>query len=199
MTWVDKSMNTQWQKNAHILLNSSSGYLTVDSQYSIRRSSYLGRIWFVIVDFVTRGKKTQQLNIAVEKTIAEVKKHLDISKEKLVNKLPEIPSDKNQLHNAESGEFTGMTPDQRKSCKEVSLLIFHLVLQQPINYGYFTDVGYVSLTKLPEGIRQHKQLTDRTKALPGLSEISSFYTFDFVQDPVKKEFIQWTIKRLEGV
>lgn len=178
-------MDVKWQKNAYILMKSDAGYLTVDSQENIRRTSYLGRAWFKIVDFLTRGKKTEQLNSAVEKTVQIVKAHLETTKQELLNKLTEIPSDKVQLASIEQDiPYPGY-----EKWHEVGLTIRKLFLRSDVQAPN-SAVTIKSLKDLPESIRKHTQIGNQIKALADLDGIPLFFKFDFVQDPVKKEFIQ---------
>lgn len=53
---IEVVMDTKWQKNAHILINSESGYLKADTENNIRRTSFIGRIFFQIQDWYAEEK-----------------------------------------------------------------------------------------------------------------------------------------------
>lgn len=190
-------MDIKWQKNAHILIKSQSGYLTVDNQENIRRASFLGRIWFVIKDWYYQGRESQRLNRALGKTLEAVQAELRQVQGELSADLPRLPSSREILHFAEA------SPSFKKENKAIVFRIYRLInpliLKGTGGFGAFGIplYGYTSecLRDLPQAIADHSQASEAIKHHQALPRINNFFQFDFIHDPVKKEFVLKEIGR----
>jgi hypothetical protein len=183
-------MDIKWQKNAHILIKSENGFLKVDDQDNIRRTSYLGRMWFQVKDWWTGGKLSQKLEQAIQKTLEAVQKELKQIQIDLSDHLNQIPNTK-KISNDDWKDFS------KKEIDTLNLIrhrINDLILKG--NGGFFLfgipNYHYRSecMRDIPDSIKSHKQAGDANKKHQALLDIDEFFTLNFIKDNFKKEFVQ---------
>ncbi|WP_068467717.1 hypothetical protein [Candidatus Protochlamydia phocaeensis] len=193
-------MNIKWQKNAHILIKSQSGYLTVDGHENIRRTSFIGRIWFVIKDWYSQGRESQRLNRAMEKTLEAVQVELRQVKEELSTHLPLLPSSHEILQFEEANH--SFKKENKVIVYRIYQLINSLILKGTGGFGVFGIPNYDYTSEcfkdLPQAIVHHSQASDAIKHHQALQSIHHFFQFDFIIDPIKKQFVLKEIGRRDN-
>jgi hypothetical protein len=197
-------MNVKWQKNAHILIKSQSGDLIVDNDDNIRRACCCGRLWFQIKDWLSGGKKSEQLNRAVEKTLEAVQVELQDIQHSLSEELNKLPNDKHVLDLLDVPDDYTLypSPEARRTILKIAELIQKLMLigrntpwfQSLRVPNYDGDRGEC-LRDIPQAVRMHSQILARTKNHQGIIDIDNFFTLNFIQDDVKKDGVRMGIDK----
>lgn len=196
-------MNVKWQKNAHILIKSHSGDLTVDGEGNIRRASFLGRVWFRFVDWFTKGKKSEQLKEAVEKTLTAIQTELGEVQVSLSDELNKLPSDYKILKNVVL--FNYNHPFSKGIIKIQELTNNSLILKGKGGFYYFgiPNYGYCSecLRDIPQAVKKHSQISEMVTH-QAIKDIEDFFTLGFINNDstdAKKIFLKNEIDKRDRV
>ena len=189
-------MDVKWQKNAHILIKSDSGYLNVDYRENIRRVSFFGHCWFIIKDWCSGGKESARLNKAIEKTLEAVRDELTSAQNELSLTLYDLPSSRDILNFQELDNYLGQ--NTKRTIAKVFAIVQKLILKGNGGFHLFgiPDYNYRTecLKDLPQAILLHSQANQQVKTHSVLHNIEEFFNLSFIQDEIKRELVQKEIQ-----
>ena len=194
-------MEIKWQKNAHILIKSNSGYLKVDYRHNIRRTCFLGKIWFEIKDYFSSGAESARLNTAVVKTLKEVALHLSNTQTELTQQLQELPNSRKILNFIDTEN--NLTKQTKITIAKIFESVQKLILKGAggASFSFLPTYHYRTecLSELPKAISNHNQLDKNIKTNQTLENINTFFKLEFIQDADKRELVQQEIAKKSGI
>lgn len=140
---------------------------------------------------VRRGKKSKHLDNAIQKTLEAIQEELKEIEKGLSKELDQLPADR-EIFNYYN-PFHHLSSDHKKTVFKVIDLVERLILKG--KGGFFLcgipDYDYRTecFRDVPEAIKKHSQTSEAVKQHPAIDEIKRFFTLDFIDNEIKKEFI----------
>lgn len=138
-------MDLKYLKNSHVLIDSHSGYLKVDSEHNIRRVCFLGRFWFLIKDWYSGGEESKRLNEAIKETLEVVKNEINSVKQELIKESEKLP-DTNIILTF-NDPCNQLNEDQQKSISKIFNQIQKLILKRKGSFLLFGIPDYSCKTE----------------------------------------------------